>query len=108
MADDGIVGRLLDAENNFSEWTLVRKDSKKHHNSLCVCRGLERGCVSVRRDGLVTFERPGCYFAGDSVASMTPGSPWSGEISTKVGVDKRLEKHVVKGAFTTPKHVHGG
>ena len=24
MADDGIVGRLLDAENNFSEWTLVR------------------------------------------------------------------------------------
>jgi hypothetical protein len=27
LADAAIVGRLLDAENNFSEWTLVRNTS---------------------------------------------------------------------------------
>jgi len=37
-----------------------------------------------------------------------PDSPWSGEISPKVGVDKRLEKHGVKGGFTTPKRIQGG
>ena len=40
----------------------------------------------------------GVYFA----------SPRSRDISTKVGVDKRLEKHGCQGGFTTPKHVHGG
>jgi len=35
------------------------------------------------------------------------GSPRSGELSTKVGVDSALRDMVGKGSFTTPKHIHG-